>query len=72
MEDDVRAANDSQIPLRRVVLVIAAWSAPAYQLPDGRIIYAPTTGTIRADTLERIQEDYPHAIIRPVSPEDTP
>lgn len=65
-------STPERIPLRRVVLVIAAWSTPAYQLPDGRLIYAPGPGHIRADTLEKIQEDYPHALIRPVGPEDAP
>jgi hypothetical protein len=72
LEDAPQLWSAARIPLRRVVVVIAAWSAPAYQLPDGRIIYAPNTGTIRADTLERIQEDYPHALIRPVGPQDSP
>jgi hypothetical protein len=52
-----------RIPLRRVILVIATWSEPGYQLPDGRIIYAPRSGSIRADTLETIQREYPHATL---------
>lgn len=63
---------EAPIPLRRVILQIAAWGAPAYQLPDGRLIYSPGPGRIRADTLARIQLDYPHAVIRDVDPEATP
>jgi hypothetical protein len=56
-------STPERTPLRRVILVIASWSAPGYQLPDGRIIYAPATGDIRADSLEMIQREYPHATL---------
>lgn len=67
-----QSALVERVQLRCVILVIAAWSTPAYQLPDGRLIYSPNPGSMRADTLERIQLDYPHATIRDVSPEATP
>jgi len=58
-------STPERIPLRRVIVQIATWSAPGYQLPDpdGRIIFAPKAGGIQADTLETIRKTYPHATI---------
>ena len=64
-------STPERIPLKRVMVRINSWMAPGYQLPDGRVIFAPEPGTIQADTLELIRTRYPAAEIVDM-PEDRP